>query len=65
MGVWIAYYLKGRNVYDFDVRQDYRLEANDIVYLDTAFSKKQIARVVSVKNTAPGQIGHVRLRRLE
>ena len=65
VGEWIADYLKGRNVYDFDVRQDYRLEANDIVYLDTAFSKKQIARVVSVKNTAPGQIGHVRLRRLE
>lgn len=65
VGVWIADYLKGRNVYDFDIRQDYRLEANDVVYLDTAFSKKQIARAVSVKNTAPGQIGHVRLRRLE
>jgi hypothetical protein len=65
VGEWIADFMKNRNSYSFDFRQDYRLEANDIVYLDTAFENRQIARVISVKNTSPGQQGQVKLRRLE
>lgn len=65
VGEWIGEYLKFRNVYEYDFRQDYRLECNDVIYMRSAFEDKVIARTIGLTYNTPGHMGRIKLRRLQ
>lgn len=61
---WIANYMKFRNSYETEIRQDYRLEANDPIYMKSDFESMIPSRISKVQLKLPGQEGSVTVRRL-
>ena len=61
---WIANYMKFRNSYETSIRQDFRLEANDAIYMKSDFEDIIASRVSKVTINLPGQQGSVTVRRL-
>lgn len=61
---WIANYMKFRNSYETSIRQDFRLEANDAIYMKSDFEDMIASRVSKVTINLPGQQGSVTVRRL-
>ena len=39
VGAWIANYYKNRNSYEVNFRQDFRLDANDMIYIQSEFEE--------------------------
>lgn len=61
---WAAAYLKNRNIYEVDFRQDFRLEPNDVITFQTQFEKNIPVRITRVQFKIPGQTGAICVRRL-
>lgn len=64
VGVWVATYLMSRNTYDTNFRQDFTLDINDVVYVNTDFEENIPTRVTKLQFKLPGQQGAVSVRRL-
>ncbi len=64
VGEWVANYLKGRNSYETNFRQDFRLDGNDIIYVQSEFEEMIPARITKLQYKLPGQEGAIRVRRL-
>ena len=65
VGAWIADYLLMRNSYEMPFREDFRLEANDVIYMQSLFDDVFPARILKLEFTLPGQSGKVKLRRMK
>ena len=61
---WAAAYLKNRNIYEVDFRQDFRLEPNDVITFQTQFEKNIPVRITRIQFKIPGQAGAICVRRL-
>lgn len=64
VGEWVADYLKCRNSYETNFRQDFRLDINDIIYIQTDFEENIPARITKLQYKLPGQEGAIKVRRL-
>lgn len=64
VGEWIADYLKSRNSYETNFRQDFRLDGNDIIHIQSEFEEMIPARITKLQYRLPGQEGAIRVRRL-
>ena len=65
LGEWVATYLKSRNSYDANFRQDYALDVNDVIYVKSDFEDNIPARVTKLQFKLPGQKGAISVRRLK
>ena len=65
VGKWVGEYLKSRNSYDMDVRQDFILDVNDVIRVRSNFEDDIPARVTKLQFKLPGQQGAVSLRRVK
>lgn len=65
VGEWVATYLKSRNTYDMNFRQDFTLDINDVVYIKSDFEDKIPARITKLQFKLPGQQGAVSVRRVK
>lgn len=63
LGEWVASYLKIRNSYDANFRQDFRLDANDLIYIQSDFEENIPARITKIQYKLPGQQGAISVRR--
>lgn len=64
VGLWVAKYLKCRNSYETNFRQDFRLDGNDVIYLRSEFEEMIPARITKLQYKLPGQEGAISVRRL-
>lgn len=64
VGIWVGDYLKNRNSYEVNFRQDFRLDANDVIYIQSDFEERIPARITKLQFKLPGQTGAVSVRRL-
>ena len=64
VGGWVATYLKSRNSYDMNFRQDVTLDINDVVYIRSDFEDNIPARITKLQFKLPGQQGAVSVRRV-
>ena len=64
-GEWVATYLVSRNTYDMNFRQDFTLDINDVVYINTDFENNIPARINKLQFKLPGQQGAVSVRRVK
>lgn len=64
VGVWVGRYLRNRNSYETNFRQDFRLDANDMIYFQSDFEERIPVRVTRVQYNLPGQTGAISVRRL-
>lgn len=64
LGEWIANYLKNRNSYETNFRQDFRLDTNDIIYIQSDFDENIPARITKLQYKLPGQQGAISVRRM-
>ena len=64
VGGWVAAYLKSRNSYDMNFRQDVTLDINDVVYIRSDFEDNIPARITKLQFKLPGQQGAVSVRRV-
>lgn len=65
VGAWVADYLLMRNSYEMPFREDFRLEANDVIYMQSLFEEIFPARILKVEFNLPGQSGKIKLRRMK
>lgn len=65
VGEWVADYLLMRNSYEMPFREDFRLEANDIIYMQSLFEDIFPARILKLEFSLPGQTGKIKLRRMK
>ncbi len=65
VGEWVADYLLMRNSYEMPFREDFRVEANDVLYMQSLFEEIFPARVLKVEFSLPGQSGKIKLRRMK
>ena len=65
VGLWVADYLLMRNSYEMPFREDFRLEANDIIYMQSLFEDIFPARILKLEFSLPGQTGKIKLRRMK
>lgn len=65
VGEWIRNYLKNRNSYETNFRQDFRLDANDVIYFQSDFEEMIPVRITRLQYNLPGQTGAIQVRRLE
>ena len=63
LGEWVANYLKIRNCYETNFRQDFRLDANDLIYIQSDFEENIPARITKIQYKLPGQQGAISVRR--
>ena len=54
-----------RNSYEMPFREDFRLEANDIIYMQSLFEDIFPARILKLEFSLPGQTGKIKLRRMK
>ena len=54
-----------RNSYELPFREDFRLEANDIIYMKSLFDDMFQARITKLEFNLPGQSGKIKLRRMK
>lgn len=64
LGEWVANYLKIRNSYETNFRQDFRLDANDLIYIQSDFEDSIPARITKIQYKLPGQQGAISVRRV-
>lgn len=64
LGEWVANYLKCRNSYETNFRQDFRLDINDIIYIQSDFEENIPARITKLQYKLPGQEGAISVRRM-
>lgn len=64
LGEWVANYLKCRNSYETNFRQDFRLSVNDIIYVQSDFEENIPARITKLQYKLPGQTGAISVRRM-
>lgn len=64
VGEWVGNYLRCRNSYETNFRQDFRLDANDIIYIQSEFEEMIPARITKLQYKLPGQEGAISVRRL-
>jgi hypothetical protein len=64
LGEWIATYLKSRNSYETDFRQDFALDINDVILIQSDFEKNIPARITKLQYKLPGQQGAISVRRV-
>jgi hypothetical protein len=64
LGEWVAEYLKARNSYDANFRQDFTLDINDVVLIKSDFEENIPARVTKLQYKLPGQQGAISVRRM-
>lgn len=64
VGAWVANYYKNRNSYEVNFRQDFRLDANDMIYIQSEFEEMIPARINKLQYKLPGQEGAISVRRL-
>lgn len=65
LGKWLASYIQQRDTYTVPFRQDYRVEVDDIIYIQTEFDQHVPARVVKLDYALPGQKGKITVKRLD
>lgn len=64
VGEWVASYYSNRNTYEMRFRQDFRLDANDMIYIRSEFEEMIPARITKLQYKLPGQTGAISVRRL-
>lgn len=64
LGEWVANYLKCRNSYEVNFRQDFRLDINDVIYIQSDFEENIPARITKLQYKLPGQEGAISVRRM-
>ncbi len=64
LGEWIATYLKSRNSYDANFRQDFALDINDVILIKSDFEDNIPVRVTKLQYKLPGQQGAISVRRV-
>lgn len=64
VGEWVGNYLKNRNSYEANFRQDFRLDVNDMIYIQSDFEEMIPARITRLQYKLPGQTGAIHVRRL-
>lgn len=64
VGEWVRNYLKNRNSYETNFRQDFRLDANDVIYFQSDFEEMIPVRITRLQYNLPGQTGAISVRRL-
>lgn len=64
LGEWIATYLKARNTYDANFRQDFSLDINDVILIRSDFEENIPARITKLQYKLPGQQGAISVRRV-
>lgn len=64
VGEWVANYLKCRNSYEANFRQDFRLDINDVIYIQSDFEENIPARITKLQYKLPGQQGAISVRRM-
>lgn len=64
VGMWVGSYLKNRNSYETNFRQDFRLDANDVIYFQSDFEEMIPVRITRLQYKLPGQTGAINVRRL-
>lgn len=64
LGEWVATYLKVRNSYDANIRQDFSLDINDVVRIKSDFEENIPARITKLQYKLPGQQGAISVRRI-
>lgn len=64
VGEWVAKYYKNRNSYEVNFRQDFRLDPNDVIYIQSEFEEMIPARISKLQYSLPGQEGAISVRRL-
>lgn len=64
LGEWVAAYLKARNSYDANFRQDFSLDINDVVLIKSDFEENIPARITKLQYKLPGQQGAISVRRM-
>ena len=65
LGEWVATYLKSRNSYEMNFRQDFTLDINDVVRVRSDFEDDIPARITKLQFKLPGQQGSVSVRRVK
>lgn len=63
-GIWMGNYLQLRNSYTVDIREDWRLDINDVIYQQSMFEERFPVRVTKLVYNMPGQWGEIETRRL-
>ena len=64
VGEWVGNYLKCRNSYETNFRQDFRLDANDVIYIQSEFEEMIPSRITKLQYKLPGQNGAISVRRM-
>lgn len=64
LGEWVATYLKARNSYDANFRQDFALDINDVILIRSDFEENIPARITKLQYKLPGQQGAISVRRV-
>lgn len=64
VGEWVAKYYRNRSSYEVNFRQDFRLDPNDVIYIQSEFEDMIPARITKLQYSLPGQEGAISVRRL-
>lgn len=64
IAVWMRNYLSMKNKYSLSFRQDFRLEANDRIYIQNDFEEYIPSIITDLEFSLPNQKGSITLRRL-
>lgn len=64
VGEWVAAYLKSRNSYETNFRQDFTLDVNDVILVKSDFEDNIPARITKLQYKLPGQQGAISVRRV-
>jgi hypothetical protein len=64
LGGWVATYLRNRNSYDANFRQDFSLDINDVILIRSDFEENIPARITKLQYSLPGQQGAISVRRV-
>lgn len=64
IGEWVAAYLKSRNSYEANFRQDFALDINDVIFIKSDFEERIPARITKLQYKLPGQQGAISVRRM-
>lgn len=59
-----AKYYANTSQYEVDIRQDYLLEAGDVIYMQTQYEQNLPIIITDIRYSLPGQVGHIKGRRV-
>lgn len=63
VGEWVSVYLRVRNSYETNIRQDFALDINDVILIKSDFEENIPARITKLQYKLPGQQGAISVRR--